>query len=100
MNFSRPKTVAERYDVHPRTVMRWATDPRYAHLGFPKPVPMADNTTTFNNDELDTYDERRMALRDAELKGESEPKVLSEPTTPESESEAVAESGSEPEQAA
>jgi predicted DNA-binding transcriptional regulator AlpA len=73
MKFSRTKTVAERYDVHPRTIVRWALDPTYSARGFPKPVKLGDNTVGYSNDELDAYDERLVEFRDvAQAKIEAE----------------------------
>ena len=74
MKFLRVKRVAERYDTSPATVWRWSNDPRYAHLGFPKPVPLGDNTTAWIDEELDEYDQRRIAAaRAAKAHVDSDP---------------------------
>lgn len=62
--FSRVSTVARRYDTTPSTIWRWANEPRFAHLGFPRPVKIGPNTSVWNDAELDEYDARRMADRE------------------------------------
>lgn len=51
----RRKTAAERCGVHQATVMRWATEDRYQHLAFPKPVQLADGSVGFLEHELDAW---------------------------------------------
>lgn len=51
----RRKVAAERLGVHVMTLMRWATEPRCAHLGFPKPVQIADGSVGFFEHELDQW---------------------------------------------
>ena len=51
----RPHVVADRCGVHQLTVRRWATDPKYADLGFPKLVQVGDNTVGFYEHEIDEY---------------------------------------------
>lgn len=62
--FSRPRAVAQRYQVHPSTLWRWCNEARFAYLNFPKPVPIGPNITAWSNAELDEYDARRQAERD------------------------------------
>lgn len=50
-----PKKTAERFDKHRATIMRWANDPRFAHLGFPRPVQLADGAVGFFEAELDEW---------------------------------------------
>ena len=35
--------------------MRWANDPRFAHLNFPKPIQMADGSVGFYEHEIDAW---------------------------------------------
>ncbi|MGR3562948.1 MAG: helix-turn-helix transcriptional regulator [Heliomarina sp.] len=51
----RRKFVAERCNVHLATVMRWATGTNYKHLGFPKPIQMADGSVGFYEHEVDAW---------------------------------------------
>lgn len=64
MPFSRVNTVARRYDTTASTIWRWSREPRFAHLNFPKPVPVGPNTTAWDDDELDAFDAERIAMRD------------------------------------
>ena len=59
--FLRCKRVAERCDTSPSTVWRWAHEPRFAHLNFPKPIKLGPKTTVWDEDELDRYDAERKA---------------------------------------
>ena len=63
--FSRVNAVSRRYDTTASTIWRWSREPRFAHLKFPKPVKIGPNTTVWADEELDTYDQRRLAERDA-----------------------------------
>ena len=63
--YSSIKSVAQRYDKSPSTIWRWCNEKRFAHLGFPKPIPIGPNSQVLENDELDAYDEKRRALREA-----------------------------------
>lgn len=51
----RRKTVSKRCDAHVTSVMRWATNPKYAHLNFPRPVQMADGSVGFYEHEVDAW---------------------------------------------
>ena len=62
--FLRVNSVARRYDTTPSTIWRWANEERFAHLNFPKPVPLGPNTRGWDVAELDSYDETRRALRE------------------------------------
>ncbi len=55
----RRKSAARKLDVHVATLMRWATDARYAHLKFPKPIQIADGSTGFFEHEIDVWLETR-----------------------------------------
>ena len=47
------------------TIRRWATDPDYAHLNFPKPISLGDNSVGFVEAEIDAWLAARAAERDA-----------------------------------
>ena len=57
-SFSSDRTVASRYGVDRVTIWRWANEPRYKDLGFPKPKKVGPNTTRWDDAELDRYDDR------------------------------------------
>ena len=65
MNILRPKATAKKCGVTTITVHRWATDPKYAHLGFPKPIPLGDNSVGHIEGEIDKWLEARAAKREA-----------------------------------
>jgi len=60
--YVRVRGVAERYDVVPSTIWRWANDKRYSRLNFPKPKKPGPNTSAWDEDELDAYDALREAV--------------------------------------
>ncbi len=62
--YFRVNPVAIRFDTTPSTIWRWSSEPRFAHLNFPKPVKLGPNTTAWSGDELDAYDAERIAMRD------------------------------------
>jgi predicted DNA-binding transcriptional regulator AlpA len=64
MKILRKKTTAERLDVSIRTIDRWARDPKYTHMGFPKLVPLGTNSVGFLEHEVDAFLEQRVELRD------------------------------------
>ena len=51
----RRKSIAERCGVHIATIARWANDPRYAHLDFPKMIQMADGSVGAFEHEIDAW---------------------------------------------
>ncbi len=61
-SYSSDRRVAQRYGVDRATIWRWANEPRFAHLGFPKPDKFGPNTTRWDDDRLDQYDAERHAL--------------------------------------
>ena len=65
MNVIRPKATATKCGVVPMTIRRWSTDPKYAHLGFPKPIPLGDNSVGFISEEVDDWLSARAAEREA-----------------------------------
>ena len=58
-SYSSDKKVGERYDVHRVTPWRWANDPRYKYLKFPKPEKIGPNTSRWDDDKLDAWDAQR-----------------------------------------
>ena len=52
---SKKVTAVRCRNVHPNTPMRWANDPRFAHLNFPKPIQMADGSVGFYEHEIDAW---------------------------------------------
>ena len=73
--YLRAGRVAARYDVSTSTIWRWAGEERYSCLGFPRPVAIGLQARGWDIDELDAYDARRVALRDA---GASNPEPAAE----------------------
>ena len=65
INILRYKAAAAKCDVTPITIRRWATQPEYAGMGFPKPVPLGENSVGFVEAELDAWLEDRAAGRAA-----------------------------------
>ena len=66
MKIIRRGETAERCgNVATITVDRWADDPRYAHLNFPKKVRLGDGSVGFVEAEVDAWLEARAALRDS-----------------------------------
>jgi hypothetical protein len=55
----RQAPTARKFNVHNGTPKRWASDARYAHLNFPKPVKLGDNCIAWFEDELDAWAESR-----------------------------------------
>jgi prophage regulatory protein len=54
--------------------MRWARDPVYAHLGFPKPVRIGANSIAFVESEIEDWLLSRIAARDGQpSSGEAAP---------------------------
>ena len=65
MNILRYKAVAKKFDVAPITIRRWATLPEYAHMGFPKPIVLGENSVGFAEEEIDDYLAEQAAKRDS-----------------------------------
>ena len=63
MNVLRPKATAVKCGVTPITIHRWATDPRYAHMGFPKPISLGDNSVGYIELELNDWIAEQAAKR-------------------------------------
>ncbi len=63
MNVLRPKATAVKCGVVPITIHRWAHDPRYAHMLFPKPIPLGEHSVGYIEEEVDDFLARRAAKR-------------------------------------
>lgn len=55
----RKRKTAQKCGVVSRTIDRWSSDPAYAHLEFPKPVQLGDNSVAWFEDEIDGWLLRR-----------------------------------------
>ena len=64
MRIIRTKEVALRVGYHPVHIKRIASDPRYAHMEFPRPVRIGDNSVGFVESEIDAWIAARIAERD------------------------------------
>ena len=64
MNILRYRATAKKCDVTPVTIRRWATQPDYADLNFPKPISLGANSVGFIEDEVDEWLAARAAERD------------------------------------
>ena len=64
MNIIRPKTTAEKCGVKPITIHRWSSDPKYAAMGFPKPLDLGANSVGFVEAEINEWLEARAAKRE------------------------------------
>ena len=64
MNVIRPKATALKCGVTPITIRRWAHDPKFAHLNFPKPISLGDNSRGYIEAEVDEFLAERAAARD------------------------------------
>ncbi len=64
MNILRPKATAVKCGVAPITIHRWATDPKYAQLRFPKKIVLGDNSVGYIEEEVDAFLAEQAAKRD------------------------------------
>ena len=64
MNILRYKATAQKCDVTPITIRRWATNPDYSSLNFPKPISLGDNSVGFAEHEVDDWLAERAAKRE------------------------------------
>ena len=64
MNILRYRATAKKCDVTPVTIRRWATQPDYADLHFPKPISLGANSVGFIEEEVDDWIAERAAKRD------------------------------------
>ncbi len=65
MNILRYKATAQKCGVTPITIRRWATQPEYAHMGFPKPISLGKNSAGFVEQEIDDWIFSRAAKRES-----------------------------------
>ena len=65
MNILRPKATAAKCGVQPITIRRWATEDKYAHMNFPKPIALGENSVGYVEQEVDDFLATRAALRDS-----------------------------------
>ncbi len=65
MNIIRPKATATKCGVTPITIRRWAIEEKYAHMNFPKPIALGENSVGYVEQEVDNFLEARAALRDS-----------------------------------
>ncbi len=64
MNVIRPKATAVKCGVTPITIRRWSSDPKYAAMGFPKPISLGDNSRGYIEEEVDAFLAERAAARE------------------------------------
>ena len=64
MNIIRRKPTAVKCGVVPITIDRWATDPKYADMNFPKPLNLGENSVGYVEAEIDAWLEARAAERE------------------------------------
>ena len=64
MNILRPKAAAVKCGVTPITIRRWATEEKYAHMAFPKPIALGENSVGYVEAEIDKFLEARAAARE------------------------------------
>ena len=66
MNVLRPKDTAKKVGISRVQLHRWATDPTYAKLAFPRPFKIGPNTTAYCEEEVDDWLAERAAKRATE----------------------------------
>ena len=64
MNVLRPKATAAKCGVAPITIRRWATEDKYAHMNFPKPLSLGENSVGYIEKEVDDFLAARAAERE------------------------------------
>ena len=64
MNILRYPAAARKCGVNRMTLYRWATQPEYVHMDFPKPVTLGANSVGFIEAEVDAWLEAQAAKRD------------------------------------
>ena len=64
MNILRYPAAAQKCGVNRMTLYRWATQPEYDHMDFPKPVTLGANSVGFIEEEVDAWLEAQAAKRD------------------------------------
>ena len=66
MNILRYPAAAKKCGVSRMTIWRWATQPEYVDMGFPRPIPLGTNSVGFIEDEVEAFLAARAAERDGE----------------------------------
>jgi prophage regulatory protein len=69
MNILRYADACRKCGVNRMTLYRWATQPAYSHMNFPKPVTLGANSVGFVESEIDDWLAARAADRDAAPEG-------------------------------
>ncbi len=64
MNILRPKATAAKCGVQPITIRRWATEDKYAHMNFPKPITLGKNSVGYVEQEVNDFLAARAAARE------------------------------------
>ena len=64
MNILRYPDVARKCGVSRMTIWRWATQPEYADMGFPRQLDLGANSVGFVESEIDDFLTSRAANRD------------------------------------
>lgn len=65
MNILRYPDVARKCGVSRMTIWRWATQPEYAAMGFPRQLDLGENSVGFVESEIEDFLAARVAERDA-----------------------------------
>ena len=60
----RLQEAAKLIGVAPITVHRWATDSKYAHLDFPKPIPLGEGSVGYSEEEANDWLAKQAAKRE------------------------------------
>ncbi len=71
INILRYPAAARKVGVNRMTLYRWATQPAYDHMHFPKVVTLGANSVGFVEEEIDAWLAARAAERDAAPEGEA-----------------------------
>ena len=64
MNILRYPDVARKCGVSRMTIWRWATQPEYAEMCFPRPLDLGANSVGFVESEIEDFLTSRVAKRD------------------------------------
>lgn len=65
MNILRYKAAAQKCGVSVITIRRWALQPEYEEMNFPKPIFLGENSVGFAEQEIDDFLTQRAAKRDS-----------------------------------
>ena len=64
MNILRYPDAARKCGVSKLTLYRWSSKDEYAHMGFPKPIPLGANSVGFVEEEVNDWLAEQAAKRD------------------------------------